>query len=116
LQANLRTGGDIAVRRQRDRWSRETENAARKVVTHVALNPARASRRADQAQGHGRLTRDRAGVLEPRLHRGGVEQQLGRVLYVAERGVQAFQSLLFASFFEVERDSAGPDHAATEAA
>src|SRR5205823_3779134 len=62
-------------------------------LAHVALEARGARGHPAQPQLARDLRRDATGVLEARLHRGGVPQQLGRGLDVAMGGVEPLDQL-----------------------
>jgi hypothetical protein len=103
---------NVAGRPRRNRHLGKPEDAGRKVLAYVLLDTTGPRHGADQPQGEAVFLGDDPRVFEPGLHRRIIPKQDDRVGHVSIGRLQAFQTLLFSAFVEVEKGSAWAYHPA----
>ena len=115
--AHERAREHVAGRQHGRGHVRESVVAGRVRGADVAMQPGCACDHADDAELLGDLGDDAAGVLEPRLNRAGTPQEARGLLGVSRSARSSRDPISFASSRRhVERDAAGADHAAAQAA
>ena len=113
--ADERSGEDVAGAAGGDRDVGEAVDAGGEVVANIPVDAAGSRRRPDQGQRFGDWPRDLSRVLEPRLDRQRVPQEVRRADDIHQGGLAAGDQLLGPGRIDVEGHAArdGPVHGRT---